>query len=62
MEIGYLIEYFYPKEGGAENNCFYLARELAKKHKVYVFTSRTENTKDYEIIDGIKIYRFKNRV
>jgi len=63
MKIGFLIEYFYPVRRGAENNCFYLARELAKKHEVHVFTSdRKDNRifKKKEIIDGIHIYRYKN--
>ncbi len=59
MKIGFLIEYFYPKQGGAENNCFYLAKELAKKHEVHIFTSQLENTKKYEIIGNINIHRYK---
>jgi len=63
MKIGFLIEYFYPIKGGAENNCFYLARELAKKHEVHVFTSdRKDNKllKKKEIIYGIHVHRYKN--
>ena len=63
MKIGFLIEYFYPVSGGAENNCFYLAKELAKKHEVYVFTSDRKDGKMFkkeELIDGIKIHRYKN--
>ena len=63
MKIGFLIEYFYPTRGGAENNCFYLARELAKKHEVHVFTSGRNDGKIFkkeEIIDGVKIHRYKN--
>src|SRR3989344_3792358 len=63
MKIGFLIEYFYPTRGGAENNCFYLARELAKKHEVHVFTSGRNDGKIFkkeEIIDGVNIHRYKN--
>ena len=63
MKIGFLIEYFYPVSGGAENNCFYLAKELAKKHEVHVFTSDRKDEKMFkkeELIDGIKIHRYKN--
>jgi len=59
MKIGFLIEYFYPIYGGAENNCYYLARELAKKHDVHVYTSLIKGTKKYEGIDNIKIHRYK---
>ena len=59
MKIGFLINYFYPKKGGAENNCFYLARELAKNNEVHVYTSKLPNTKDYEIIDNIHVHRYK---
>ena len=63
MKIGFLIEYFYPIKGGAENNCFYLARELAKKHEVHIFTSDRKDNKIFkkeEVVDNIKIHRYKN--
>ena len=63
MKIGFLIEYFYPIKGGAENNCFYLARELAKKHEVHIFTSNRKDNqilKKEEVVDNIKIHRYKN--
>ena len=59
MKIGFLINYFYPMNGGAENNCFYLARELAKNHELHVFTSLLKETKKYEIINNIHIHRYK---
>ncbi len=59
MRIGFLINYFHPLKGGAENNCFYLARELAKKHEVHVYTSLLKNTKKYEIFENIHIHRYK---
>lgn len=59
MKICFLINYFYPMKGGAENNCFYLAKELSKNHEVHVYTSLLKDTKKYEIIDNIHIHRYK---
>jgi glycosyltransferase involved in cell wall biosynthesis len=59
MRIGFLITYFFPQIGGAENNCYYLARELAKKHEVHVFCSGQEDSE--EVIDNIKVHRAKER-
>ncbi len=59
MKIGFLISYFYPMKGGAENNCYYLAKELAKNNEVHVFTSKIKGTKSYEIIDNIHVHRYK---
>ncbi|MBS3140767.1 glycosyltransferase family 4 protein [Candidatus Woesearchaeota archaeon] len=62
MKIAYLIEYFEPFSRGAENNCYYLAKELAKKHDVQVYTSDRKDGKiasSYEVIDNIKVHRFK---
>jgi len=63
MKIGFLTEYFYPVKGGAENNCFYLARELAKKHEIHIFTSDRKDGDIFskeETVEGIKIHRYKN--
>lgn len=57
MKIGFLIRNFYPQTGGAENNCYYLARELAEKHKVHVFCSGERDSE--EVIDKIRIHRCK---
>jgi glycosyltransferase involved in cell wall biosynthesis len=59
MKIGFLITYFYPKTGGAENNCYYLAKELAKKHEVHVFCSGAKDSE--EIIDNIRVHRCKEQ-
>ena len=59
MKIGFLIENFYPIRGGAEDNCFYLAKELAKKHQVYIFTSKLKNTKDHEVLNKVNINRYR---
>ena len=57
MKIGFITTYFYPHIGGAENNCFYLSRELAKIHEVHVFTSHKGQHKYHESIEGIHIHR-----
>lgn len=59
MKIAFLIRYFEPGVGGAENNCYYLARELAKdkKNDVHIFCSNKEEKE--EIIDNIKIHKCK---
>lgn len=59
MKIGFLIRYFQPGMGGAENNCYYLARELAKdrKNQVHIFCSAQEEQKLEETISNIKIHR-----
>jgi glycosyltransferase involved in cell wall biosynthesis len=65
MKIAYLIEYFKPFSRGAENNCYYLAKELAKKHEVHVYTSDRQNgkvAKSFEEIDNIKVHRFKPKL
>ena len=57
MRIGFISTYFYPVKGGAENNCFYLAKELSKNNEVYVFTSHKGDLKSYEIVDNIHVHR-----
>ncbi|HLC57368.1 MAG TPA: glycosyltransferase, partial [Candidatus Nanoarchaeia archaeon] len=62
MRIGFLTTYFYPVAGGAENNCFYLAKELSKKHEVHIFTSDRKDSKIFpkeETIHNLNIHRFR---
>ena len=64
MKILYIVPYFYPVKGGAENHVYYLAKELVKKdHNIIVLTSdldrNTKISKKYEVIDGIKVKRLK---
>ena len=62
MKIGFLTTYFYPVAGGAENNCFYIAKELAKRHEVHAFTSDRKSGEIFpkeETTSNIKIHRFK---
>src|SRR3989338_529626 len=65
MKILYIVPFFYPVKGAAENHIYYLAKELVKKgHDVHVITSNLDRNslikKEFEIIDGIKIYRLKS--
>jgi glycosyltransferase involved in cell wall biosynthesis len=63
MRIGIVTPFFYPFDGGAERNALFLAKELAKKHHVEVFTSDRKDSnvlkKKYEILNGIQIHRCK---
>ena len=62
MKIGFIIKYFRPFIGGAENVAYYLAKELAKHNEVHVFTSDRKDSKilkKEEIIDNIHVHRCK---
>lgn len=62
MKIGFIIKYFKPFIGGAENVAYYIAKELAKNHEVHVFTSdqkEAKTLKKEEVIDNIHIHRCK---
>ncbi|HZX11890.1 MAG TPA: glycosyltransferase family 4 protein [Candidatus Nanoarchaeia archaeon] len=62
MNIGFITTYFYPVLGGAEANCYYLAKELAKRHEVHVFTSTQGNLPEEETIHQIHIHRSKELI
>lgn len=61
MKIGFIVTYFHPFTDGTENNCLYLAMELAKKHEVHIFTSDRRDKKrieqEEEIYQGLHIHR-----
>lgn len=60
LNIGYLIQNFYPFEGGAEANCLALAKSMASQgHKVIVFTSDSGHAEWplHETYEGIEIQR-----
>jgi len=57
MNILLVSEHFYPY-GGAELSLWRLCGALSQKgHKIYVITARRDNEVDYELKDGIEIYR-----
>lgn len=59
MNILFACDYFPPfTPGGAEWSVFYLAKGLVKKgHNIMVITPNY-GAKNYEIVDGVEIYRF----
>lgn len=57
MKIAFMIPTFYPVVGGAQNNCYHLARELAKKHDVSVYCSGDED--ETEVVENINVFRCK---
>ncbi len=63
MRIGFIITYFYPFRDGLENNCLSLAKELARKHEVHIFTSDRRNGEiipvKEEFYEGLHIHRFR---
>ncbi len=64
MKIAIVSTYFPPIAGGEGINAYNLAKELAKKHKVHVFTSDKRNgliLNREEIIHRINIHRLKAR-
>ncbi len=59
MKIIQFCQLYYPAiHGGGENLFLDYARELVRQgHDVSVITQRLKNSKKFEILDGIKIYR-----
>lgn len=50
---------YLPHMGGVENFTYQLSRKLIeKKYEVVLVTSMVENLPSYEIVEGVKIYRF----
>lgn len=58
-----LISEFFPTgkdlkfSGGVEARTYFVGKEIAKRHTVYVITSRTPGTKDRETINKINVIR-----
>lgn len=58
MKIAMLSDLFYPYQlGGAERQFYEIARRLAKKHEVHVYTVRIKNYPKEEIFENIHIHR-----
>jgi glycosyltransferase involved in cell wall biosynthesis len=51
--------FFHPYIGGTEKHMYELGRRLAKQEDLYVLTSRLKNTKEYEELENMKIFRVK---
>lgn len=58
MKIVIFSSYFLPHRGGVENYVYQTGKRLAKKHKVWVVTSRLKGMKAEDTIDGIRVVRF----
>jgi glycosyltransferase involved in cell wall biosynthesis len=59
MKILYVLDFFYPYRGGVSYVFHNLAKELVKKgHDITVITSLAGTEKKFEVVDGIKVYRF----
>jgi len=62
MKVTIIAEYFPSSQkvdirGGVEARCFYIGRELARRHTVTVITSWTEGAKLEETIAGMQVIR-----
>lgn len=59
MKIIFLSDTYFPKVSGVPIVVQYLAEGCLKQgHDVYVATRRYEGFNDYELINGVKVYRF----
>jgi len=57
MRIVIFSSYFLPHKGGVENYVYQTGKRLAKRHKVWVVTSRLKGMKKEETVDGIHVIR-----
>ena len=58
-----MANYFYPATGGMEELTFGIAKELAKRHEVHVFTSDRKGGRVFskeETVDGVHIHRSRS--
>jgi len=64
MKILYFTQLFYPKIfGGGEYLFYQWSKELKKKgHQVFVIAQNLQDTKSYETIDRIKIFRVGSKI
>jgi len=58
MKIILLTELFWPYQlGGGERQFFELAKFLAKKHEVHVYSVKLQGVPEQEVLDGVHIHR-----
>ena len=58
MKILFVLDYYAPYIGGVETVFVNLAERLVKwGHSVSVITSKLPNTKDFEVFNGVNVYR-----
>src|SRR3989338_4286553 len=56
--VAMYIWFFPPFIGGAEKQCKILSEELVKKGaSIFIVTERIKNTRKFEVINGIEVYR-----
>lgn len=61
MKVLHITPYFYPIQAGAELYVYEVAKYLVKKnYEVSVLTKHFGNLTDFELIDGIKVYRVRS--
>ena len=59
INILMIIGLFYPFVGGAERECQKLSKRLIKEGiSVTVLTQCCDSLPEYEVIDGISVYRY----
>ncbi len=60
MKIAQLSPYFYPHLGGVESHVLELSKKLMDfGHEVFVVTTKLEDTKSEEIIEGVPVKRIE---
>ena len=59
MKFCMVNAFFYPYIGGSEKHMYELGKRIAKKEELYVLTSLLKNTKEYEELEDMKIFRVK---
>lgn len=58
MRIAILTELFPPYlQGGSERRCYEIARRLAKRHDVHVYTMHIAGSQREELMEGIHVHR-----
>lgn len=59
--VAMYIWFFSPLVGGAEKQCKILSEELVKKGMpVFIVTERLKDTKKFEVINGVQVYRISS--
>lgn len=62
MRVLHVNPFYYPYQGGTEKYLYDLCKRLARRNSVSVISSKYGNNPEFEIIDGVKVYRIKSIV
>lgn len=57
MKILIVTPYYTPSIGGVQNYVASIVANTNKKHNLTIITAKLAGAKDYEVIDGVEIYR-----